>query len=430
MSDLVLPGQYKLLSATLITNSGVSHEFSGFIPAFTIEESIDSDSIRGSAEVYDNVGFLEDLPIRGEEELVIVVEDAVRQRLTYNMKIYKVTDVQINDVNDGLRYIIHFVSKARFEASFRRIIEPYNDKISTIAEQIFEKYYPEGSTDLLLEETKGTFRCVIPNYTPIQTMNFLASRAYSTTSPSCSFRFFETVHNHYFVSDEYLINRALENVEDIKEFSFSDALDKSGEEFMSQMQNLVEIKNSERVNTMVDLMSGSYRSHVIEIDLVRRTANLPGMSTKHSYNYMGAKQRYVSTSGRGAGEESHSREFIDQYFTQENERRYIVVKDYSGDSGEFQLRGDQFLPEIVSNRTAYRHHLNNTILHAKANGRLDLNAGDMINVRIPQFKAASNRDINPQLSGYYMISGVTQSFIRDIHQTSMKLIKYDWSVET
>lgn len=429
MSNLVLPGQYKLLSAKLVTHAGVEHEFSGFIPVLSIEESIESDCIRGSAEVMESMGYLENLPIRGEEDLILQIEDALGQENTYVMKIYKVSDVKISDTNDMLTYTIHFVSRSRYNASFRRIIEPFNDEISNIAKEVFEKYYPNGTSPIEIEKTEGIFRCVIPNYTPMQAMNFLASRAYSTDSPSCSFRFFETTNGHYFVSDEYLIKKALENPESIEEFSFSDALDKSGEEFISQMQNLIEIYNSDRVNTMGDLISGAYRSHVIEIDLIRGSVNLPGRSNKHSYNYTEKKSGYVSTSGRGADQDTHSPEFVEQYFTQENERRYIVIKDYADDDGQNQIRGDQYLPQIITNRIAYRHHLNNTILHAKANGRLDLNAGDLINVRIPEFNVSSSKGLNPQLSGYYMINTVTQNFVRDVHQTSLKLIKYDWSTQ-
>lgn len=429
MSDFSLPGQYKLLSATLSSHEGGSIEFSGFIPVFKIEESINSDCIQGYAEVYDNVGHLENLPLRGEEDLVIQVEDVLKKKITYNLKIYKVTDVEINDTNDGLRYTIHFVSKSRFDASFRRIIEPFDDTIDKIAEEVFKKYYPQGSSELLLEPTEGKFRCIIPNYTPMQAMNFLASRAYSTNSPSCSFRFFETVNNHFFVSDEYLINRALENQQRIKTFGYSEALDKSGEEFEAQMSNIIELRNEDRVNTMADLISGAYRSHVIEIDIVKRRVNLPGASQENSYDYTQKSGTYVSTSGRGAAQSRHSSGFISSYFTQENERRYIVVKDYEDDSGELQIRGDQFLPEIVQNRTAYRHHLNNTVVTATINGRLDLNAGDIINIQVPQFNSSSQRGINRQLSGYYMIDTMVQNFTRDVHTTSFKLLKYDWSTE-
>jgi hypothetical protein len=136
----------------------------------------------------------------------------------------------------------------------------------------------------------------------------------------------------------------------------------------------------------------------------------------------------MSSSGRGEGQDVHTDEFVNTYFTSENERRYIVIRDYD-DSGTLQLRGDQFIPEIATNRIAYRHHLNHTVVYAKANGRLDLNVGDIINIKIPEFKVSENRRLNNQLSGYYMISDLTQVFDKDLHQTDMKLIKYDWSTK-
>lgn len=427
MSGFVLPGYYKLISAVVTPLNGDGIEILGLIPEFSIEESLDKDSIRGSALVYDNIGLLEDLPLRGEELLSIQVEDALKNRINYEFAIYKITDVNIKKTNDGLTYKIHFMSKYSFEAMFRRIIEPFNDTISNIAENIFQNYYP-GPKQFILEDTIGLFRCIIPNYTPMQAMNFLANRAYSRNSPSCSFRFFETSENYYFVSDEYLIKRFIDNKEEIKEFTFSDAVDKSGVDFLTQMKNLVDIKNSDRVNTAMDLASGAYRSNVIEIDLIKRQATLPGKSNKYEYNYQNAKKDYVSVSGKGEGEDSHTDEFINGYFTPENERRYIVIRDYD-DSGTQQLRGDQFIPQIVTNRLAYRHHLNHTTVYAKAHGRLDLNVGDIINIKVPEFKISSNPQQNRQLSGYYMINDLTHVFNKDTHQTDMKLVKYDWSTK-
>jgi hypothetical protein len=39
-----------------------------------------------------------------------------------------------------------------------------------------------------------------------------------------------------------------------------------------------------------------------------------------------------------------------------------------------------------------------------------------------------NPQQNRQISGYYMINDLTHVFNKDIHQTDMKLVKYDWSV--
>lgn len=429
MSEAKVPGHYKITAFILTTNAGKSYNMYDKIPVFSIEESIDNDSMRGNALVYDNVGILEDLPIRGEESLTITVQDAIGKEVTYNMSIYKVTDVEVKKNNDGLTYRLHFVSKSRFEAGARRIIEAHEDTISNIAKDIFQRYYPDGSKTLLLEDTEGTFRCVIPNYTPIQTMYFLISRAYSTKSPSCSFRFFETSENYYFASDEYLIRRFIENKDEIKEFTYGAAIDKSGSEFLAEMQNIVELKNSERVNTVIDLVSGAYKSNVIEIDLVKRQVTMPGKSAKNEYNYDDAKKNYMSSAGRGINEDVHTTDFSQNYFTRENERRYIVVRDYA-DSGDAQLRGDQYIPEIVANRTAYRHHLNNTVTYIKVNGRLDLNAGDLINLKLLAFNSdTSNKDVNRQLSGYYMINDLTHTFDKDVHQTSLKIVKYDWSTQ-
>lgn len=431
MSDeYIIPGHYKLLSAVITTFAGKQIDIVNLMPVFSIEESINKDCLRGFATINDNIGFIEDLPLRGEEFLTIEVEDALKKKITYEFRIYRVSDIDIKKTNDGLIYKIFFMSSAAFEAMFSRIIQPFNSTISSIADEIFQNTYP-GSKNFVVEPTVGIFRCIIPNYTPMQTLNFLAQRAYSTSSPSSSFRFFETSESYYFVTDEYLIKQASSNIDSIKEFTYSDAIEKTGSSLVSQMQNLVEIKNTDRVNTVDDILTGAYRSRTIEIDINYRRVTLPEKTTDNEYDYQKEKSKYTTMAGTFGGnedQERHSQDFVDSYFRIENEKRYIVVKDWDeGNSG--QLRGDQFLPEIVMNRTAYRHHLNSTLVHAKANGRLDLNAGNIINLKIPEFNSGAANNLNKQLSGYYMVNDLTHYFERDNHQTIMKLIKYDWGTE-
>ena len=419
-TDFVLPGHYKLISAIVVSYDTQKRvEISNLIPSFAIEESLDTDSMRGMVSVYDTIGFLEDFPIRGEELFIMEIEDALKIKRRYEFRIYKVTNVRIKDSNDGLVYDMHFTSKWRFEAGKRRIIRPFETTISEIASVIFADYYPEGK-DMLVEETDGIFRCVIPNYTPMEAMNFLASRAYSQERASCSFRFFENSDNFFFVSDEYLIKLARDNPENIKEFMYSDALEKSGSQFLEQMKNIISIENTERVNTMIDLYSGAYTSNVIEIDLVKKIVE----NKRYRYD----RGRYIATSGRDP-EGVHSSRFINDYFTEENERRYIVVKDYTsiGDAPS-NIRGEQYLPEIVQNRVSYRHHLNNTVVYAKTHGRLDLKAGDIISLKVPNFSTGDRgREENRQLSGNYLVNDCKQVFVHDVHETALKLIKYDWS---
>lgn len=420
--DFVFPGHYRLTSAILRSFNGAnSMDISNLIPSFEIEESLDNDSIRGSAVVFDNTGLLDRFPIRGEETLSITVFDSLEKQREYELAVYKVTDVQIKDTNDGLRYVIHFTSKARFDAGKRRIIRPFENLISEIARIVFETYYT-GSKDLLLEDTEGSFRCVIPNYTPMQTMNFLVNRAYSTKSPSCSFRFFETADNFYFVSDEFLINRALENPDNIKEFTYSDALDKSGAQFLSQMKNLVKIENSERVNSITDLYSGAYKSNVIEIDFVRKVVD------NKRFDYDTEKNKFVSVLKNTETIDVHSPEFREDFFTEENERKYLLFKDYAsvGDNPG-NIRAEQYIADITNNRLAYRHHLNTTVVYANIHGRLDMCAGDVVRLIIPEFSSVQEKTPNAILSGIYLVSTCLHKFNMDNHETQLKLLKYDWN---
>jgi hypothetical protein len=419
-SKRILPGYYKLITAIVSSYDNQKRaEISNLIHSFSIEESLDNDSIRGMVSLYDAAGFLENFPIRGEEHFVMEIEDALNIKRTYHFNIYKVNNVNVKNSNDGLIYDMYFTSKWRFEAGKHRITLFFDNPIHVIASLIFDQYYPEGKK-LIKEETDGTFRCIIPNYTPMQAMNFLALRAYSQRSPSCSFRFFENASNFFFVSDEFLIRKAQENPNEIKEFTYSDALEKSGSEFYEQMRNIVTLENTNRINTMLDLYSGAYTSKVIEIDLVKKVVE------NKLYRY--DRSRYIAMSGPNA-QDVHSEQFINDYFTEENARTYIVVKDYSsvGDIPS-NIRSEQYLSEIVQNRIAYRHHLNNTVVHVKINGRFDLKVGDVISLKIPNFSAAGSRkEENKQLSGKYLLNDCKNVFINDTHQTMLKLIKYDWS---
>jgi hypothetical protein len=417
--NYLLPGYYNLKQAVISNYEGKQIDIKNMIPSFSIIESIANDSLRGNVDMLDTIGFLEDFPLRGEESLQLVVEDPFQNEKIFDLFVYKISDISIKDSNDGVSYKMHFTSYARFQAGLRRVRAPYENTISYIANDIFTKYYGD-TKPIEVEDTEGSFRCVIPNYTPIQTMMFLSSRAYSTQSPSCSFRFFENNESFYFVSDEYLIKKAqLNDGQDIKEYTFSDAIPKSGEQFLAQMQNLTELRNSDRSNTVNDLYSGAYTNNVIELDLVKRKL------TDKRFKYSDDKNRYTET---GTSQDVHSDKFIEDIFNEENERRFLLIKDYTtlGDDPS-NIRGEQYLSEITSNRLAYRHRLNNTVVNARAYGRLDLKAGDIIRLVIPEFTSNSDKKLNPQLSGNYILHTLTHNMVHDSYEIGMKLVKYDWS---
>jgi hypothetical protein len=419
----VLPGYYNLNSAVITKyESGAQVDIQNIVTSFNIIESIDLDSMRGTIEVFDTIGFIENFPLRGEERIQLTVQDPFRNVKTFDLFVFKITDVQIKPSNDGLTYTLHFTSYSRFKAGLRMITTHYENVISVIAQDIYDKHYDKEIKPFEVEATEGIFRCVIPKYTPMQSMRFLASRAFSTQSPSCSFRFFENNESFCFVSDEYLLKKAFEDDGlRIKEFTYDDNIDKSGAEFLAQMQNLSDLKNVDRADMMNDLYSGGYTNNVVELDLIKKRV------VNNRYNYLDNRSRYMSFSERGSSRDSHSEKFIRDNFTQENERKFLLIKDYAtlGDEPS-NIRGEQYLSQITSNRVAYRHHLNGIIVEAKSYGRLDIKAGDVIKLLINEFTSDSSKGPNPQLSGNYILHSITHIFVNELYEMHFRMMKYDW----
>ena len=420
----LLPGYYKLIAAS-ITQYGnlTATDISGIMHKLVIEESIDKDSIRGYLSVIDAVGLLESTPWRGEERLTIEVEDILKQKKIYDFFIYKIDNVTIKNTNDALSYDMHFVSYMRWLAGSRKIIKAYNGTIKNTAAEIFEEYYTPKTKELIVDETEGILRCVIPNYTPPRAMKFLASRAYSPSSPSCSFRFFENSENFYFVPDEFLIKQAIKT-DNIKEFTFLPAITNTGEFLESQLRNLIELTNTDRINAVNDLHSGAYRNNPIVVDFVNKTV------TDNRYIYQESKNEFAAINIKSPNiEDIHTDNFIDYTFTDENERRFLVFKDYQslGDAPS-TIRSEQHLPTIISKSLTYRHMLYRNTVYAKAYGRLDLKAGDIIKLVVTNFSAkADGAETETQISGNYILHDCTHTFDKETYEVSMMLTKFDWS---
>lgn len=424
-------------------------------------QSINSSAWTGSMRILDSSGLLEGkgFKLRGEEKLTFEVETydgKMEDPLQITAQILSITEVSPLENLSGVTFTINFISKISYTAGLRRVREAFIDlPASEIAEKIFKKYYANGrlvedtsapneiipfnakkfrTTDLgsrqrkpfYIQPTEGVMQCVIPNLPPSDAINFLTQRSFSQSSPSCSFRFFETLTGYWFVTDEFMIQHGLENNQTIEEFSYNVQNSQDGQDAELQVKSFKAFKNPSRVNTATDLHSGGYRNKVIEVDLGRRRAR------NIDYDYI-EDADYVDMSGQKTSLRNvpHTEEYIRETFTDENARRMLVFKDWYDENGQ-TLRSNQHYPEILQNRSVYTHHLGQTIVSVSLNAsRLDLRPGKIISVRLPKFTIASTPDspYNDELSGNYLIVSISHSLQDDVMTTNASLAKYGWSGE-
>lgn len=456
-NSLPSPSKARIEKARLYSydrSASATLNLEGITTEINFSQSLEASAFLGSIKVQDNIGELENFPLRGEErlQLTIVANDNPDKKINLDLQIYRIDNITPNEANDGVNYYMHFVSKISFEASKRRIIESLKvnglyPSASLAARRIFSKYFSKisntndfslpfagqgyriGNTErnFILQPTEKQIKGIMPNYTPTEAMYFLSTRSFISNRgfTSCSFRFFETLDNFYFVSDEFLIKSAVDQNE-VLQLYYAPQISKDAKDTTQQINSVERIDYPVRVDSANDMYSGGYSNSVLEIDFMRREF------TSKPFNYLD-NGKFLDMTGRQHTAESyiHTEQYARDTFTEENAKRFHVYRDYSR-NGDIpgSLAADQHYADIVSRRSAYQHHLNATSINVTMKGRLDIRPGRVVNLEVVEMSADSQRIKNPQLSGNYLVYSTEHSFKlsegEDIF-TNARLVKYDWS---
>ncbi len=463
VTNFVNPTYYNLQKAIIrseFSNIG-TFDITLLIPNLTITSSIDSETMYGTAHVIDSVGLLngggERDPLRGEEQIIFEIVDSktinengglgsgsVETPYRFVGFIYKIDNVQTKEVNDSMMYDIHFVSYQSFKAGTNEIIRAFIDEpVSNIAKTIFKDYYKndiafipsDQKKELILEETEGVYRCTIPKMRPEEAMSFLTKRSFSSKSPSCLFRFFESSKGYHYVTDEELYRLSETDNERIFQFTYLDAIPNTLDFFDQQLNNFEIIENTKRVNSLDDIYNGAYRNKVYELDILSRRLNL--LDNTNQYDYFERRSKYKEAPLKFQKlVDRHTNKFIDTIHrgSDDVQKQWLVIQNYTeGEkSGENAMQAETFYAEIISNRQAYSKHIESITVNAIGAGRMDITAGDIIELTVNDFEFANNGKDgafkeNKHLSGKYIIKSVVHQMNKEEMRNLYTLIKRDWS---
>lgn len=449
-------------------------DITALVASFTIQQSIDSTAIRGNMFLLDNIGFIERLPLRGEEELLLEIKSfdlGTVRRL--KAKIYRIDNVQRTESGNGSSYTLYFVSKLSYDANLNYLITSFNDvRGDKAVEKIFDKNYskitpenefkkdgqiaqqPNGTRVFKIESEKerlffiqptyGNMRLTIPRYAPSEAITFIANRSFSKDQYlSSAFRFFETWNGFYYVTDEWLNDKAAisKNIPTLNYNTFSS---RDPADAALQISTIQDFRNNRRANVAEDMFSGAYTNTFIEVDVLRHKVK------RYNYSYMGtredftrqnpnnislskkveAKQNFKTSSGSvsSLASDIHTPDFIDNTFTADNAKRHMIIRDYtSKETGSGLSKDDTFYRQSTAYKTMYLNHMNSTTVSMSIKGRLDLVPGDVVNINIRDMDAAGEAKPNKQLSGKYLIRSVINNVQGNVLNTVCNIVKYDWS---
>lgn len=437
--------------------NNIPMDISSMIAEVSITEGMNMPALTGFLRIVDSAGLLGNYPLRGEERLTLIMEDAIKNVRVWDLFIHKIDDVKVTSDDKTLTYNLHFMTFQSFIALNSNIIKSYRGMhISDMAQDMFEEHFWREKNDetfaqvnipsrvqntaetftatrrgCVTEVTEGFNRLIIPRLPAPAAMNFLVQRAHSPRSPSNSFRFFETSTNYYFISDEELVRRAQQDPLHTFPMTFSPGLPRGGIEFGREFNNLSVFDNIRRIDTLEDLYGGSYKNHVIEADIFNQLANIRPDPAQDFDFYRMMSENYKAPDGTSIiNSDRHTREFMEMYSRFDNAKQYVVYKDWSDgtDIDAFQSRGEQYFLEIARTRFPFRQFLNSITVVAQGPSRLDIIPGDVIDVNIKEINAETKEpQDNKRLSGKYLVFSLTRSFSLGEGHNFYSLVKVGWS---
>ena len=453
MAESFNPAGYEISRAFITTMNGTTVDMKELIIGLEISQSINS-NYSGYMTILENLNLLEGTPLRGEEKLDLEIEMFdTGQKVELKLQVYSISKIMPNKMNTGTTYTVSFISRTSYDGGNRRVKSSHKNKsVRQIVQEIFEDYVSDldkadyldeqdrtrvltfgtarhkilndKDRNLYIQPTEGLIDVIMPSIMPDDAFRFLAKRAMNTDTPSHTFRWFETIYGYYFVTDEFLIKEAIEAEEkgNIKELFYAPNASNLPSEAQLSINRINGFSIGERgTNSARSMLSGAYRVKTTDLDLVNGKV--------YESNWKVEDAKFIDMSGKIVSVDRlpHSQEYINEKFTEENARDFLVFKDTQGPlDRSTSLRSDANNGEITAMRTFYDKHLNSTSVGVNLSGRIDLSPGTILNLNIPVFAATDKVEDN-NLSGKYMIKSSNHVFKDGKAGTTLNLIKFGWS---
>ena len=261
-------------------------------------------------------------------------------------------------------------------------------------------------------------------------MYFFSRKAYSLTSKSQSFRFFENREKYYFATNEYmaevvatggvgysagsadpgLAKAAGITGKSIPVFTRNYAIDNTAERQEAAMYQLIDIDFGVKTDTVDDINSGAYYRATYEVDMINGTMN------KFDYNHF---DQYKEDGLKFP----HNKDFVDQRVNKPKER--FVIKDYAsaGNPGGTVVQQDKNYAALHNVKTSYFYHYQKNKVNATIYGRNNIFAGSVIELFLtPHISDGQQaQDPDAERSGRYIVESVENLFFENTYTQKLVL---------
>lgn len=201
-------GDYAIQTLSIVTSDGTVIDIRSHAVELNLYEDIFSPCMNGSILMGDAQSLVDNFKLQGNEWLILNVDKpGLKQPISKTFRIYKISERQFKS---GImqNYVLHFCSEEMFLNTQYYVSKAYQGmSISDMIKDVLTNKLGAGSKTNFWDKTDGLFNIVVPRMHPLETIQWLSSRAYS--SNGSLFLFYETRDGYNFESYESMIKRPI-----------------------------------------------------------------------------------------------------------------------------------------------------------------------------------------------------------------------------
>jgi len=411
MSDGILYTQDISIKSCLITgSSGQILDFKNIVIEFNYFEDIFSNGVSGALVVNDSMGYINILQLQGSEVLTLELDKpGLGLPIKGNYRIYTVSDrKQTQSTNEN--YIIRFYSEELFLNEQYRVSKAYPKmKLSEIVSDIALNYLKIPNQNLSIDATDGLRDIVVPNFKPIQAINWIAtfSLAGGFKNVGAPYLFYEDRDGWKFKS---ILNLFKQTVYKTYEYSAKGLKSEENSKITdlnSEIVNVIKYEHIKSFDSVSAVRSGTFSNKMHTVDPLRLKLGEVNFNYSQYLNKLPASlndYKMPDSAKNRFGDSMSDTPGVIKFCvtsTGQNQNKYIQSKNVS--------INENLVEDIVPLRTAQLALFCMHRMKLAIPGDVYMTVGRIIQFNLPQisYNKESRKKTNDEFySGKYLVTAV------------------------
>ncbi len=434
-------GDYILKHVFIHNHVGEVVDVKNIMIELNIYESIYKNAVTGTIVIADTTNQIAKLKIQGLERISFQLSTPgvkygkegvidASEKTGHPFHVYKITDRK--QLNQNLTsYTLHFASREFMRNLRTKVSQAYDGTLDRAVIAIMDdENYLDSRKKLRFETTGNKDKIVIPNLSPFDAINMIASRSIPEKSNGVGYYFYETTRGFNFRSWESMITSQGQFAKVPKQQFYNQPLKMASETKQDKIEKEFEsVEAYEFVNNFHDVaintILGTYGHKVITHNLYTKSYDIDD----YGYHDEFSKTAHTDTIGKTG---SYTTKFavahtpVD-YDNAKNLSDYpesrVSLQPTSSflhdeDVGRYGLDTKVDGKKTGQGVSQYNQIVHGTALKMTVKGQSYIQAGDLIEFNLVTEQSVRNADNDPRFSGNYVITKIRHK----VDKTQYKMI--------